>query len=229
MNGKTILLIEDDKKVQGFNKRLLAGEGFVIITAMTLSKAREHLAGHGPAGGSRLDAIILDIGMPDGNGLDFLRELREQGNRIPVLLLTGYGEEKDVLLGFQSGCDDYLPKPYTFKVLLARLERLLYRAELLPETVTRGALTLNILAKEAFLNGEDLMLTPKDFTLLQYFVQNEEQTIDKDVVYEKVWGRPMAGDSQALGSAVSRLRKKLNGCGYTISAEYGNGYRFERD
>ena len=221
MNGKTILLAEDDKKVQSFNKRLLAGEGFAVQTAMTLADARGILEQQA------IDAMILDIGMPDGNGLDFLRELR-QTSRIPVLMLTGYGETSDVIKGFESGCDDYLRKPYTFAELLARLKRLLYRAEQLPETVTRGALTLNILAKEAFLNGADLMLTPKDFALLQYFVQNEGRTLDRDVVYEKVWGRPMAGDSQALGSAVSRLRKKLTGCGYTISGGYGNGYRFER-
>jgi len=221
MNGKAILLVEDDKKVQGFNKRLLAGEGFVVQTAMTLADARGILEQQAT------DAMILDIGMPDGNGLDFLRELR-QTSGIPVLMLTGYGETSDVIKGFESGCDDYLRKPYTFEELLARLKRLLYRAEQLPETVTRGALTLNILAKEAFLDGEDLMLTPKDFALLQYFVQNEGRTLDRDVVYEKVWGRPMAGDSQALGSAVSRLRKKLTGCGYTISGEYRNGYRFER-
>jgi len=82
--------------------------------------------------------------------------------------------------------------------------------------------------KEAFLDGGNLMLTPKDFALLQYFVQNEGRTLDRDVVYEKVWGRSMAGDSQALGSAVSRLRKKLTGCGYTISGGYGNSYCFER-
>ena len=221
MNGKAILLAEDDKKVQSFNKRLLAGEGFAVQTAMTLADARGILEQQA------IDAMILDIGMPDGNGLDFLRELR-QTSGIPVLMLTGYGETSDVIKGFESGCDDYLRKPYTFEELLARLKRLLYRAEQLPETVTRGALTLNILAKEAFLDGEDLMLTPKDFALLQYFVQNEGRTLDRDVVYEKVWGRPMAGDSQALGSAVSRLRKKLTGCGYTISGEYRNGYRFER-
>ena len=221
MNEKTILLVEDDKKVQSFNKRLLAGEGFAVQTAMTLADARGILEQQA------IDAMILDIGMPDGNGLDFLRELR-QTSRIPVLMLTGYGETSDVIKGFESGCDDYLRKPYTFEELLARLKRLLYRAEQLPETVTRGALTLNILAKEAFLNGADLMLTPKDFALLQYFVQNEGRTLDRDVVYEKVWGRPMAGDSQALGSAVSRLRKKLTGCGYTISGGYGNSYCFER-
>ena len=221
MNGKAILLAEDDKKVQSFNKRLLAGEGFAVQTAMTLADARGILEQQA------IDAMILDIGMPDGNGLDFLRELR-QTSRIPVLMLTGYGETSDVIKGFESGCDDYLRKPYTFEELLARLKRLLYRAEQLPETVTRGALTLNILAKEAFLNGADLMLTPKDFALLQYFVQNEGRTLDRDVVYEKVWGRPMAGDSQALGSAVSRLRKKLTGCGYTISGGYGNSYCFER-
>jgi len=222
MNGKTILLVEDEKKVQDFNKRLLAGEGFAVQTAMTLADAR------GILGQRAIDAIILDIGMPDGNGLDFLKELRQTSN-IPVLMLTGYGENADVEKGFDSGCDDYLPKPYTFNVLHARLKRLLYRVDMVPETVSRGPLTLNILAKEAFMNGEDLLLTPKDFALLQYFIQNEDRPLTAETLYEKIWGRPINNDVGAARRAVSRLRKKIEGCGYIISNVYGNGYRFEEE
>ena len=222
MNGKTILLVEDNPKVQAFNRDLLEEAGYAVRMALTLAEAREILAREEP------DAMILDIGMPDGNGLDFLRELRRTSG-IPVLMLTGYDDNADVVEGFESGCDDYLPKPYTFEVLHARLKRLLYRVEQLPETVTRGPLTLNILAKEAFLGGEDLMLTPKDFTLLQFFVQNEGHALGNEVIYEKVWGRPMGEDTGAIRKALSRLRKKIEGSGYTISAVYGNGYRFEKE
>jgi DNA-binding response OmpR family regulator len=222
MSGKLILLVEDSKKVQNYNRSMLTDEGFTVETAITLADTRAFLAAY------KADAIILDIGMPDGNGLDFLRELRESGSKTPVLLLTGYGEAKDIVLGFQTGCDDYLPKPYTFAVLLARLRRLLQSVEQVPETVTRGLLTLKLTPMEAYVNGVVLGLTPKDFSLLQFFIQNENRVLTADYVYEKVWGQPMAGDSRAFGNAVSRLRKKLVGCGYTISAEYGNGYRFER-
>ena len=221
MNRKTILLVEDDKKVQSFNKRLLAGEGFAVQTAITLADAGAFLARQ------TLDIIVLDIGMPDGNGLDFLKELRRTST-IPVLMLTGYGESSDVLKGFDSGCDDYLKKPYKFTELLVRIKRLLYRVEQVPETVSRGSLTLRLASREAFVGGDNLDLTPKDYALLQFFVQNEGRIMQMAYIYETVWGQPMAGDSRALGNAISRLRRKLTGCGYTITADYGNGYVFER-
>ena len=243
MSSKTILLVEDSKKVQNFNSRMLERSGFIVETAMTLADARAFLACQIPA------AIILDIGMPDGSGLDFLREIRgdriKQRNldtcanselcimhyelsKVPVLLLTGYSETADIVKGFKRGCDDYLTKPYTFEVLLVRLEHLLEHAEQIPETITRGLLQLHFTPRKAFIDGRDLMLTPKDFACLQFFVQNEDRLLGAEHIYENIWGQPMGGDSQALQNAVSGLRKKLTGCGYTITAEYASGYRFER-
>jgi len=235
MNGKTILLVEDNKKILDFNRQLLEGRGFVIRTAVTLAEAVSSVKNDPP------DAVVLDIGMPDGSGLDFLLELRQgkiknagnpalakQISRTPVLLLTNNSEAEDIVSGFKSGCDDYLAKPYTFEVLLVRLQRLLQSAEQIPETVTRGSLTLKYTQREAYINGKNLLLTPKDFALLQFFIQNENRLLSAQQLYETVWGQPMAGDSRALENAVSRLRRKLKDCGYSVSTEYGTGYRFER-
>ena len=246
--AKHILLIEDNKQVQNYNRLMLNEEGYTVKTAMTLAGARDFLAANKP------DAIILDIGMPDGSGLDFLRELRagsigkkphihsrnshisgEAGvnpnsrlSKIPVLLLSGYGEAQDIVQGFKSGCDDYLQKPYAFEVLLVRLKRLLHSAEQVPETVSRGALELTFTPREAFVNRENLMLTPKDFELLHFFVQNENRLMNSAQLYESVWGQSLPHSSRALNIAVSRLRKKIADSGYTITAEYGTGgYRFE--
>jgi len=221
MNGKTILLVEDEENVQDFNKRLLARAGFAVQTAMTLTDARGILEQQA------IDAMILDIGMPDGNGLDFLRELR-QTSRIPVLMLTGYVKKSDVLKGFDSGCDDYLTKPYQFTELLARLKRLLYRVEQVPETVTRGRLTLKPSPMIALLDGEDLLLTHKEFSLLMLFAQNEDKTISAAYLYEKVWNQDMLGEVNALKQQVSNLREKIAESGYVIAAVRGEGYRFER-
>ena len=221
MSKKMILLVEDNKKVQNFNRRMLEDEGFTVECAMTLESAAVFLEKTKPA------AIILDIGMPDGNGLDFLREFKKT-SRIPVLMLTGYGEAKDIVLGFKTGCDDYLPKPYTFDVLLVRLLRLLKSAEEVPEAITRGLLTLRFLPDVAYIGDKNLNLSKKEFYLLLHFVQNENLPLDAENLYITVWGTPMAGDSQALKAAVSRLRNKLKGCGYTITPEYGLGYRFEQ-
>ena len=221
MNRKTILLVEDDKKVQSFNKRLLAGEGFAVQTAITLADAGAFLARQTP------DIIVLDIGMPDGNGVDFLKELRHTST-IPVLMLTGYGESSDVLKGFDSGCDDYLKKPYKFTELLARIKRLLYRVELVPETVTRGRLTLKPAPMIALLDSEDILLTQKEFSLLMLFAQNENKTMSAAYIYEKVWGREMLGDDRALQQRISSLREKIEESGYIIATVRGEGYRFER-
>lgn len=221
MNGKLILLVEDSKEVQNFNKRLLEGKGFVVETAMTLAGAGSYLEKR------QADAVILDIGMPDGNGLEFLRKLRRTSN-IPVLILTGYDKDEDVVRGFENGCDDYLPKPYTFEVLLARLRRMLQRAQQVPETITKGPLTLKPASMTAHLNGDDLALSQKEFVLLTFFVQNEDRVMSAEHLYENVWNMPMAGDDNAIKVTLSKLRKKISGSGYTIAAVYGEGYRFEK-
>ena len=221
MKDKLILLIEDNRKVQNFNSRMLVRSGFAVATATTLASADDLLQKQTP------HAIILDIGMPDGSGLDFLQKLR-QTSKIPVLLLTGYNETKDIVRGFQSGCDDYLTKPYTYEELLARLLRLLKNAEQVPEIITRGSLTLKLISREAFVGENDLLLTPRDFALLLFFIQNENRVMQAEYIYAQVWGHPMLADSRALENAVSRLRRKIRGSGYTLTSAYGSGYAFER-
>lgn len=126
MSGIRILCVEDNKRVQEFNRFQFAEQGYAIDTAFTLASARESLTREEP------QLIILDINMPDGDGRDFLRELRASDSalsRLPVLMLTGCGDDTDVVAGFESGCNDYLAKPYSFQVLLMRTKELLKRAE----------------------------------------------------------------------------------------------------
>ena len=243
MNGKTILLVEDDKEVQDYNSYLLSKHGFGVANARTLADARMFLVTAKP------DAIVLDIGMPDGNGLGFLREVRSGRlkskncspciicgqcmesyniNQIPVLMLTGFGEAHDVVKGFSTGCDDYLPKPYTFEVLLARLTHLIQKAEQVPEIIEKGLLTLKITSMIALLLGEDLLLTQKEFFLLLLFVQNEDRVMSAEYIYEKVWGQEMNKEARALQQHISNLRSKIEGCGYSIIPVRNAGYRFEK-
>jgi len=220
MNGRLILLVEDMQEVQNYNKRMLEDEGFAVETAMTLADARAVLARKTP------EIIVLDRGMPDGEGADFLRTLRAEGNKIPVLLLTGYGESTDVVEGFKSGCDDYLTKPYTFDVLLVRLERLLNSAGQVPQMVRTGSLQLAISSHQAFLNGKNMGLSVTEFFLLLYFTQNERKTTSAECLYESIWGQPMNDNNQAVRTAVSRLRTKLKGSEFVIDFEWSEGYRF---
>jgi DNA-binding response OmpR family regulator len=218
--SKVVLLVEDDDDVQFFNKSLLEENGFTVDSAVTLAAAREAVIRRAP------DVLVLDIGMPDGSGLDFLREFR-RGSKSPVLMLTGYSADDDVVKGFKYGCNDYLTKPYTFEVLIARLKSLLQSVEQISENITKGSITLKIMSGEAYVNGMNLLLTRKEYSLMFYFVQNENRVISAEHIYEKVWGQPMAGDANAVKTAVSKLRKKLRNSGYTITVERGEGYCFE--
>ena len=216
---KRILLIEDNEHILRGNKQLLEWEGYEVFTAMSLNEAHATLSSQEP------DLIVLDLMLPDGSGLDFIRVMRNSSKSItPILILTGLNTNDDIVRGLSSGGDDYLTKPYDFPVLLARITAILRRAERVPETITKGGLSLNLTANAASLNGENLLLAQKEFALLLVFIQNEELFISSDYLYEKVWQAPMTGDSQALKSAISRLRDKLKGSGFNIVWVRGEGY-----
>lgn len=222
MSEKQILLVEDNEQIMRGNERMLTRRGYKVVTALTLDEARKAVEAQMP------DLIVLDIMLPDGSGLDFMGELRRY-SKIPVLLLTGLTTPEDVVRGFTAGGDDYLAKPYDFGVLMARVEALLRRAEQIPEKLTRDRLSLDVAAGVATLDGTDLLLTQKEFALLMIFTQNEERFISAEYLYEKAWKQPMEGDSNALKSALKRLRAKLEGSGYCIALSKGEGYQFERE
>ncbi|MCL2066474.1 MAG: response regulator transcription factor [Treponema sp.] len=201
----TILLVEDNEQILRGNERMLKRRGYTVATALTLAEARFCIEKQIP------DAIVLDIMLPDGSGLDFLRELRIENNKlsdIPVLLLTGLTTPEDVIRGLSEGGDDYLAKPYDFGVLLARIEALLRRAAQIPKTLTKGALQLDIVANRAFLDGNDMLLSPKEFALLLLMVQNEGRALSAASLFQAIWKLPQA-DNSAVKTTVSRLRGKL--------------------
>jgi DNA-binding response OmpR family regulator len=216
-----ILLVEDNKQILFGNERMLKRRGYDVMTALTLNEAKERISEVMP------DAIILDIMLPDGSGLDFMRELRVTSN-VPVLLLTGLTTPEDIVRGLSDGGDDYLTKPYDFGVFMARIEALLRRAKLLTEVIQKGSVKLNVLLGQAFVGNEDLLLTQKEFALLLLFVQNEEKVITAEVLSERVWKLPFTGNTQAIKSAISRLRKKLENSDYTVSSLRNEGYIFEK-
>lgn len=222
--GKLILLIEDNEKITNGNRRFLDRKGYKTAVAQTLSEGRIAIKTNRP------DAIILDIMLPDGSGLDFMRELRESENsNIPILLLTGLATQDDVVKGLTEGADDYLTKPYDFPVFLARFEALLRRAERVPEILAKGRLTFDITANIVMLDGINLHLTQKEFALILIFVQNEDRFIKGKYLYEKVWNTPMGNDTNSLKNTLTRLRSKIKNSGYCISWARGEGYCFERE
>jgi len=217
-----LLLIEDEPVVQTNNKMILMRRKHSLRQAYSLAEARSIISAEPPS------AIVLDIQLPDGSGLDFLKELRKTSN-IPVLLLTAMSTPTDVIRGLESGGDDYLSKPYDLSVFLMRVEALLRRSSMIPEMLRVGPLKLEPASGKAYLHGEDMTLSQKEYSLLQQFVQHPEKIMSADNLYEKVWGHGMLEDDNSLKVAVSKLRTKLSGSGYTITASRGEGYYFEKE
>jgi len=220
---RTVLIVEDDLKILRNNRKAIEDAGYIALTAADLTQAKEHLAYQIP------DAIVLDIMLPDGNGLDFLAELREAGSKIPVIMLTAWGKPSDIARGLKLGANDYLPKPFEYEVLLARLEAMFRNLDQMPDMIVKGALTLKLTSDEAFINGINLLLSRKEFSLLLFFVQHENSTMSTEYIYGKVWGMDMNNDPNAEKVMVSRLRKKLKGCGYNINTVRGEGYCFLKE
>ena len=222
-NEGIILLVEDDVDLNDANRRTLELRHYTVQTALTLERAREILHDIEP------DIILLDVTLPDGNGFSFCREIREK-TQAHILFLTAKNEHEDMVRGLTTGGDDYIIKPFHADELLARVEATMRRREIgVPvKTLSKGLLTLDILALQGLVDGKDLNLTQKEFAVLLLFVQNEGKTLSTENVYERVWGTTMAGDNQAVQTAVSRLRKKLETAGYEIRAVRGQGYVFEK-
>jgi DNA-binding response OmpR family regulator len=151
--------------------------------------------------------------LPDGNGIDFCAEIRGDTDA-HILFLTSRTEYEDKIRGLDTGGDDYITKPYKLEEMLSRVRAAMRRRDMsLARVITRGLLTLNILTGQAFLNGEDMLLTGKEFALLLLLVQDEGKTLSKEYLYETAWNAPMAGDGGALALTASR------GDGYMLEIE----------
>lgn len=218
-----ILLVEDNIKILDANERVFLSEGYEVVTATSLAQARAALDKIRP------DVIVLDIMLPDGSGLNYIAEIRQK-TTAPVLLLTALDEKDDLLYGLRAGGDDYITKPYDIDELAARVGAALRREQLRAqrvETLTFGPLELDTISGQAFLSGEDMLLTQKEFALLLLMAQNSGRMIPAEELYECVWNQPMAGNDHSVKNAIYRLRKKLVGSGFSIRAERGAGYCFE--
>lgn len=222
----TILLIEDDPRIMEMNTIVLAMHGYRVLQAEALAEADAILACEMP------DLLVLDIMMPDGSGLDFCARLRLHCD-VAVLFLTALGENEDITRGLRTGGDDYLAKPYDMQVFLARVEALLRRGlsrgrQAQAMVLRRSNLVLNIASMRALVDGEDAMLTPREFAILLTLAQHMDTEVTAAQLYESAWGRVAGDDVRAVRTQVSRLRSKLGveeSGRVDIIFERGRGYR----
>jgi len=214
----TLLLVEDNQHIMKINREALTMRGYRVLEAETIKQGRFLLDKEKP------DLIVLDIMLPDGDGRGFAKEVR-RGSGVPILFLSALGDENDILEGFNSGGDDYLPKAYGIGTLVARVEAILKRTMSVPEKITKGSLTIIVPSNEILINGEKAekqRLSQNEFALLLYFAQNENRIMSGAFLYEAVWGQAMGASSSATRNTVYKLRKVLEGSGYTISHEPGH-------
>ena len=217
----TILLVEDNPHIMKINAEVLSLHGYEVLRAGTAAEAREQLRWH-PA-----NLIVLDIMLPDGNGIDLCRELKGRYH-IPILFLTALGENQDVE-GLRAGGDDYLPKPYDLEVLLARIEARLRSDAGSRRYVSYGNLKLDTVSSAGYINGRDILLTQKEFTVLLLLAQNAEYKVSQAELMREVWGAESEMEKRALWTLISRLRKKLHSEDprLEISSLRGGGYLLE--
>ncbi|MCP5529456.1 MAG: response regulator transcription factor [Opitutaceae bacterium] len=199
-----VLIVEDERKVGQFVERALAEQSYTVQLVRSCAEARDALAE------SAFDAVILDLGLPDGDGLELLREWRAAGFNEPVLILSARDAVEDRIRGLNLGADDYLPKPFSVDEVLARVRSLLRRHAGTKATVLRHAgIKLDLLARNASLDDQPVELTSREFALLELFMANPGRVLTRTLIAEKVWEAPYDMETNLIDVYVRRLRQKF--------------------
>ncbi len=220
MSKNLILLIEDDPDIASANRIMLELEGYSVIEARTLKKGKELVENASP------DLVVMDIMLPDGNSLDYCRELRGKSG-VRILFLSALGTKEDIVEGLRAGGDDYLAKPYIMDELILRIQALMRRGNMEQEETNPEGLTFNSLSNQAFYNGKDLMLKPKEYAVLELLNKNRDYYLSAEEIYSAVWNIDGGDDLSTVHNHIYSLRKKLTGTGYSIELKRGRGYQLK--
>lgn len=222
--NKTILIIEDEIRIRFLLKDYLLSEGFSVIEACDGEEGLMAFKNN------NVDLILLDIMMPKIDGLTVLENIRTVSD-IPIILLTAKSQEEDKLYGYDIGADDYITKPFSPKILVAKVKALLKRTADLNEdkssTKNYNGLTINKLAHEIKVDNVQLSLSPKEYELLVYLSDNIGIALTRDTILDNVWGIDYYGDLRTVDTNIKRLREKLGEKANYIVTVRGSGYKFD--
>ena len=200
-----ILVVEDERKVASFIKHGLEEERYIVETAS------DGVSGLEMAMNNQFDAILLDVMLPGKDGFTILKDLREAGISTPILMLTARGTTEDRVAGLDLGADDYLPKPFSFEELAARLRSILRRSS--PEKSTKitcGDLDLDTVSHLAYRFGKEIELTTKEYALLEYLMRNRNRILSRSTITQHVWKHNFDPESNIIDVYIKRLRSKID-------------------
>ena len=219
-----ILVIEDEKLLADSIKTLLEGKGFEVEVAYDGETGVEY------AELGIYDLLILDVMMPKMDGWQVCREIR-QNSKVPIIMLTAKSEERDELLGFDLGVDEYISKPFSPKILVARVEAILRRSGKTGEddVLEAGGIRIDKAAHMASIDGKPMELSYKEFELLTYFLENQGIALSREKILNNVWNYDYYGDARTIDTHVKKLRSKMGDKGDLIKTIWGMGYKFEAD
>ena len=219
---KTVLIVEDEKNIVDIVRFNLQREGYDTLEAYDgeagLALARER----------KPDLILLDVMMPKMDGWEVCREIRKD-SKVPIIMLTARSDERDELLGFDLGVDEYISKPFSPKILVARVEAILRRTGQgsQQDVLSAGGIVIDKAAHLATVDGKAMDLSFKEFELLTYFLENQGIALSREKILNSVWNYDYFGDARTIDTHVKKLRSKMGEKGEYIKTVWGMGYKFE--
>ncbi|QOV20814.1 response regulator transcription factor [Blautia liquoris] len=225
MDKLRILVVDDESRMRKLVKDFLTKSGYDVLEAGDGEAAVDLFLQE-----KNIALIILDVMMPKMDGWQACREIR-QYSKVPIIMLTAKSDERDELLGFQLGVDEYISKPFSPKILVARVEAILRRTghKGLDDKLKAGGIVIDKAAHEATLDGVPIELSYKEFELLVYFIENRGIALSREKILNNVWNYDYFGDARTIDTHVKKLRSKMGTKGDYIKTIWGMGYKFEVD
>ncbi|MBP3621486.1 MAG: response regulator transcription factor [Lachnospiraceae bacterium] len=223
MEQAKILVVDDESRMRKLVKDFLVKSGFAVIEAADGEEAVDVFMST-----KDIELVILDVMMPKLDGYQVAEEIRKM-SKVPIIMLTAKSDERDELKGFSLGVDEYITKPFSPKILVARVEAVLRRtnAEKGQDTISVGGIVMDIAAHIVYVDEESIDLSYKEFELLNYFLVNQGVALSREKILNNVWNYDYFGDARTIDTHVKKLRSKLGEKGEYIKTIWGMGYKFE--